>query len=155
MRMRIAFGFSYGRSGLGSRQHGQQLADVVLCANATTCCHRPSSSAKTAGWLAYCSRDCQKQDWKHHKLLYKLPLMQPSWLPSWIRELRTSSFTSPDQESKASFVCPPSPEIALSQPFQGEWLSGNFPAYGLLGSSALPTDACQSDELRLCFAASD
>ncbi|MCO5555960.1 hypothetical protein L7F22_009504 [Adiantum nelumboides] len=52
-----------------------------------------------------------------------------------------------------SFCCEPTPEIALSQPFQGEWLWGNFPAYGLLGSCALP-DGSQDDELRLCFAAS-
>jgi hypothetical protein len=66
----------------------------------------------------YCSKDCQKENWKTHKITCKSKLMQVVYVPAWVTEGRTPALIGDDQEPA----------------FHGkkEFLWGNMPALNIL-----------------------
>ncbi|KAF1998521.1 hypothetical protein P154DRAFT_495217 [Amniculicola lignicola CBS 123094] len=82
-------------------------------------CHKAAGLAcGSCKLVQYCSKECQKAHWREHKVQCKSPLMQPKYVPAWVREGRTPRFIDND-----------APFVSFGQ---RRFLWGNVPALDIM-----------------------
>lgn len=91
----------------------------------------------------YCSKDCQMQHWKTHRVHCKGPIIRTSWLPAWAKEGRTPTFI--DSEDGA-----PITQMSFGLPLAYLW--GNLPAMDCLNLSNNERTSATTRNLKICFA---
>ncbi|KAF8891945.1 hypothetical protein CPB84DRAFT_1783894 [Gymnopilus junonius] len=82
-----------------SMQVSKKPLERLPCANVKAeedwRCDKEGKMACTACKLvSYCSKECQREHWRHHKQDCKDPIRFLDWKPAWIRGSRTPIFTS-------------------------------------------------------------
>jgi hypothetical protein len=90
--------------------------------------------------LKYCSKECQRADWRHHKKICKSDLMAFKYTPGWIREGRNPSWVSGSEISSVFGV--------------NQYLWGNMPAIDVLNIEKNEGINQIHRDIRLLFAAS-
>ncbi|KAF3053544.1 hypothetical protein E8E11_011605 [Didymella keratinophila] len=98
-----------------------------------------SAPGRTKATSWYCSKACQKADWRHQKTTCKFPLMGDSWMPNYCLEGRTPDYV----DNKVS------KEFSLRR-----YLLGNIPALDVLKLANNEGDSSRIRDFNLLFAAS-
>ncbi|KNZ72407.1 hypothetical protein J132_03373 [Termitomyces sp. J132] len=96
----------------------------------------------------YCSKDCQMQHWKAHRIYCKGPLISTSWLPAWANQRRSPAFMDLDSQAESPTLM----HESFGLPFAYLW--GNLPAIDCLNLSNNESSSATTDNFKICFVAS-
>ncbi|KAG8952851.1 hypothetical protein FRC03_012002 [Tulasnella sp. 419] len=132
---------------LGSGIGGKTL-DYLLCARSESgktlegpCPNKGDHRCSECRLVKYCSKECQREHWRIHKLQCRHFYGSKDWEPAWTREKRTAAFMN-DSKNYIQFGR------------EGHYLWGNMPAADYLNLSHNEGMDQIYRDFNLCFAAS-